>query len=272
MTRIIQVADIHFGTEDPTALEAFQYAAEAIGADAMAVCGDLTQRGKRSEFRAARQWLDSFSMPKVVVAGNHDTPLLNLYERVVSPFERHDRHFEDVSGPAVLDRVKLVGLNTSRGWQTRGNWAEGSVDLEDLEEAISDVAPLDGKYGFLVCHHPFLSPPDAPMRTATRRGRRASRRLAQSGINFLLTGHVHSPSVTVVDHKKQSYVAVSAGTLSTRLRNHPASFNLIDVSGDMCQVTVFTLQGDHFVPAKPHALTPEATASDTHVEIDSEAG
>lgn len=268
MSKIVQIADVHFGTENPRALEAFEAALDAIKADAIAVCGDLTQRGKRSEFRDARDWLDSFDTPKLVVAGNHDTPLLNLYERVVSPFERHDSYFDDLAEPLVLDNAILTGLNTARGWQTRKNWAEGSVDLEQLEEAIARCDEADGKACFLICHHPFLSPPDAPMRTATKRGRRASRRLAQSRFRFLLTGHVHVPSVTVVDHEDEAYIAVSAGTLSTRIRSSPASFNLIDVSGENCVVTVFNLHGDRFVPTKPHVLTPDFVRDETHIGID----
>ncbi|RIJ16373.1 metallophosphoesterase family protein [Henriciella mobilis] len=269
MTRIVQIADIHFGTENPVALEAFEESISELGASALAICGDLTQRGKRSEFRAARDWLDRFDLPKLVVAGNHDTPLLNLYERVVSPFDRHDDYFADLSGPVELDSAILVGMNTARGWQTRSNWAEGSVNLEDLESAIADAhAPeMAGKTSFLICHHPFLSPPDAPLRTATKRGRRASRRLTQSKVGFLLTGHVHAPSVTVVDHKDDAYVAVSSGTLSTRLREHPASFNVIDLAADACRVTVHNLHGDRFVPAKPHTLAPHFGQPESHVRV-----
>ncbi|MEQ9315855.1 MAG: metallophosphoesterase [Henriciella sp.] len=270
MTRIIQVADIHFGTENPVALDAFGAAIDTIEPDAIAVCGDLTQRGKRSEFRAARDWLDSFAMPKLVVAGNHDTPLLNLYERVVAPFERHDSFFADLADPVHLDRASLVGLNTARGWQTRSNWAEGAVNLDDLDEAISDAHESETHRGFLVCHHPFLSPPDAPLRTATKRGRRASRRLARSSIRFLLTGHVHAPSVTVIEHKDRAYIAVSAGTLSTRLRNTPASFNVIDVSGPSCIVTVHNLHGDRFVPEMPHTLAPNLAETETHLIMQGE--
>ena len=160
MTRIVQVADIHFGTENPVALDAFETAVAESDVDAIAVCGDLTQRGKRSEFRAARDWIDRFDLPRLVVAGNHDTPLLNLYERVVSPFERHDDYFGDLAAPLDLEGAVVVGINTSRGWQTRKNWAEGSVNLEDLESAIeaTQSATRDGKTGFLICHHPFLSP------------------------------------------------------------------------------------------------------------------
>lgn len=268
MSKIIQVADIHFGTENPRAIDAFKATVDALEPDAIAVCGDLTQRGKREEFEAARDWLDTFSIPKLVVAGNHDTPLLNIYERVVSPFERHDRFFDEFSEPVHLDNAVLTGINTARGWQTRKNWAEGAVNLDDLDGAISAGEEKAGKTAFLICHHPFLSPPDAPMRTSTRRGRRASRRLAKSGFRYLLTGHVHVPSVTVVDHEDDAYIAVSAGTLSTRLRANPASFNLIDISGEDCAVTIFNLHGDRFVPLKPHILTPDFELKETHLNAD----
>ncbi|MGB3627369.1 MAG: metallophosphoesterase, partial [Henriciella sp.] len=176
----------------------------------------------------------------------------------------------DLEGPLLLEKACLVGLNTARGWQTRSNWAEGSVNLEKLETVISEAKDNSDRRSFLICHHPFLSPPDAPLRTATKRGRRASRRLAQSGIRFLLTGHVHAPSVTVVEHKAQAYVALSAGTLSTRLRSNPASFNLIDVSGRDCRVTVHNLHGDRFVPEKPHTLAPNLSDAETHLIMQGE--
>ena len=135
-------------------------------------------------------------------------------------------------------------------------------------KAISTENATEDRTAFLICHHPFLSPPDAPMRTSTRRGRRASRRLAKSGFRYLLTGHVHVPSVTVVDHEDDAYIAVSAGTLSTRLRANPASFNLIDISGEDCAVTIFNLHGDRFVPLKPHILTPDFELKETHLNAD----
>jgi len=77
MMRIIQLADLHFGSENPAAIAD---AAELIASeapDALMICGDLTQRGARSEFEAAHAWLDQFDVPQLVVPGNHDTPLLN---------------------------------------------------------------------------------------------------------------------------------------------------------------------------------------------------
>ena len=268
MTRIIQIADIHFGTEDPDALTAFEETAAELQADALAVCGDLTQRGKRSEFREAREWLNKFQLPKIVVAGNHDTPLLNLVERVVSPFERHDSYFGDLAGPVAAKDAIMVGLNTSRGWQTRHNWAEGSVNLEDLEDALLEADDSASKTGMLICHHPFLSPPQAPLRTATRRGQRASRRLAQSAVRYLLTGHVHAPSVSIVNHHGRAYVAVSAGTLSTRLRATPPSFNVIEVGEDGDTVTAYTLDNGRFHASSPKRIKDDLQAADPKLVVD----
>jgi len=239
MTRIAQISDVHFGSEDRAAVEEAVRVVNGEGVDAVYVCGDLTQRGKHAEFDAAQDWLSAFDAPLIVVPGNHDTPLLNLADRVARPFarffDRHGAHFR----PLTSGALRSAGLNTARGWQARSNWAEGSVRLDDLQEAIAD-ADHDG-LSALVCHHPFLSPPDAPMRTVTRRGARASEMLEASGASVLLTGHVHAPSATLWRTERGGYLAISAGTLSTRLRAAPPSFNMLTVSegGLAAEVTVF---------------------------------
>ena len=81
MTTLLHMADIHFGVEDPVALNAVHEWTLANRPDGVIVAGDLTQRGKRSEFEAARTWIDSIPGRKLVVAGNHDTPLLNMWSR-----------------------------------------------------------------------------------------------------------------------------------------------------------------------------------------------
>ncbi|MEO0870645.1 MAG: metallophosphoesterase, partial [Pseudomonadota bacterium] len=122
---VFQMSDIHFGAQDEDALKAAERLIDSTSPDALIVCGDLTQRGKRAEFRAARSWLDQFGLPSLVVAGNHDTPLLNLVQRVASPFQRFEDTFDDYLRPLEIGGWRFVGLNTARGWQARRNWAEG---------------------------------------------------------------------------------------------------------------------------------------------------
>lgn len=235
MTLIAQISDVHFGAEDERAIAEAAACIEEAGPDMLVLCGDLTQRGKRSEFEAAATWLDQFDLPKLVVPGNHDTPMFNLAARAAEPFKRFKSLFSDLFDVAEAGEAIAVGLNTARGWQVRRNWAEGTVNLDDLDEAIIRAAESDATLKMIACHHPFHSLPGAPLRTRTRRGRRASDKVAASHVQVLLTGHVHTPSVTLRQRANGCYLAVSSGTLSVRLRAEPPSFNLVRLEdGNVC--------------------------------------
>ena len=251
MTRLIQLADIHFGREDPVAIEAASKLIPELGADGVVVCGDLTQSGKASEFRAAADWLKSLAQPFFTVPGNHDTPLLNLVSRVMAPFARYGRNFSQNIVSDQIGRLRVHGLNTSRGWQVRANWAEGAVNLDDLKELIAKdeemwtESPSDLP-ACLVCHHPFRSPPGAPLQTRTRRGKRASGLLAGSRIKILLCGHVHTPTANVWEEGDDRYLCLTSGTLSTRLREVPPGFSVLDFQDGKLRVSEFSLKGQTF--------------------------
>lgn len=243
---LVQIADVHFGTEHKMAINAAIAAVKAIEPDSIILCGDLTQRGKRVEFISSKEWLDNFDAPKLVVPGNHDTPLMNMWTRMRSPFARYADYFHEVSQPIALPQGMCVGLNTARGWQARRNWAEGSVNLSDLDAQLKIFKAHNVKPYILACHHPFLSPPKAPMITVTRRGILASKRIIDAGVELLLTGHVHTPSATVHRDKNGSYLAVSAGTLSTRLRDYPPSFNVLYIDKGHIEVVIHIFNGTGF--------------------------
>ena len=95
----------------------------------------------------------------------------------------------------------------------------------------------------LACHHPFRSPTDAPLRTRTRRGVPASQMLAGSDIAVLLTGHVHTPHAELIREADGSYIAISAGTLSTRLRDALPAFNSLDVTDAAISVETHDFDG-----------------------------
>lgn len=243
--RIAHLSDIHFGAEDETALEAARTHILASSPDVLIVSGDVTQRGKRSEFEAARDWLDSFGLPTLTVPGNHDTPLLNLGARLSAPFARHERYFGAQDPRLHRGGVAFFGLNTARGAQLKANWAEGAVDLDVLDRLIADAKDLSiGEHCVLVCHHPFLSPPESPLQFSTRRGNRAAVRLAASRIGLLLAGHVHTPNAVLHESPEGRYLSVTAGTLSTRLRNVAPSFNLVQLEEGECEVTACRLTAE----------------------------
>ena len=248
MTVILQVSDIHFGSEDVEALAAAEDLIRTLAPDVIAVCGDITQRGKRTEFEAAHGWLQQFEAARIVTPGNHDTPLLNLWSRINDAFDRYNAYFRRESGPLNINGDVFASLNTARGWQTRRSWAEGVVNLQALDSVLQ--AGDCGPPNILVCHHPFLSPPASPLSVSTRRGAQASRQLALSSVELLLTGHVHAASATVRRYGGKGYLAVSSGTLSTRLRKSRPSVNVLRLSPSHIDVTVWTLVAGGLSPRK----------------------
>ncbi|PKP81554.1 MAG: hypothetical protein CVT79_09110 [Alphaproteobacteria bacterium HGW-Alphaproteobacteria-18] len=242
--KIAHFADLHFGREDRKALEAASDLVQALGVDAIVIAGDLTQRGKREEFEAAQIWLSQFQVPVLCVPGNHDTPLLNLPARAADAFGRYDRYFGGLSGPLDIGDISIRGLNTARGWQARMNWAEGRVDLDDLDSAIG-AADRDG-LRIIACHHPFLSPAKASLQTVTKRGEEASRRVAESPVQIIMTGHVHTPHAEVIRDGSGGYIAITAGTLSTRLRAQPPAFNIVSIHDGIAALNVQSFRDGRF--------------------------
>lgn len=242
--KLIHISDIHIGATSEAILDAAQRSISAQSAGALVVSGDLTQRGSREEFRRARDWIDLLQLPSIIVPGNHDTPLLHAGHRVFKPFERYTDHFGDLTRSLRAGPVHLLPLNTARGWQSRTNWAEGSVALDQLDSLIAEAESED-HIPIMVCHHPFTPFSGAGLRTRTRRGDAASKRLAASRVQLLMTGHVHTPHMQRISPGNGEYIALSAGTLSLRLRVSPPGFNLVEIDSLGMDVTAFSyLNGD----------------------------
>jgi len=82
---IVHLSDLHFGRSDPRLVEPLIKTIRDLNPNLIAVSGDLTQRARSHEFQEARAFLDSFPQPKIVVPGNHDVPLYNIYNRFFGP-------------------------------------------------------------------------------------------------------------------------------------------------------------------------------------------
>ena len=54
MTTLLQISDAHFGTEQPPVVRALLHLARDQAPDLVVMSGDITQRARRSQFKAAR--------------------------------------------------------------------------------------------------------------------------------------------------------------------------------------------------------------------------
>jgi 3',5'-cyclic AMP phosphodiesterase CpdA len=85
MRTLVHLSDLHFGRTDDALLEPLAAIVREIAPDLIAVSGDLTQRARAVEFKAARAFLDRLPKPLITVPGNHDIPLYNVFKRFLRP-------------------------------------------------------------------------------------------------------------------------------------------------------------------------------------------
>lgn len=245
--RLLHLSDVHFGAEDTAALKAVEEFAEHIKPEAIIIAGDVTQSGRRREFKAAREWFDKLGFPTIVAPGNHDTPVFHLPARVVAPFDRYARFMKGID---VVDRVVEIGtgmvrvaaINSARGIQGRVNWADGVIDLDDLKQALellSGGAP--DAWRLLICHHPLQEPGHSRIAVDTLRGGQALRLCEEAHVDVILTGHIHDAFAHPVESVRRPMVQMGAGTLSTRLRATRPSFCVISIEDEQMVQEIVTV-------------------------------
>lgn len=234
MSRVLlHLSDLHFGSIAPGLPEALLEAAARIAPDLIVVSGDLTQRAKTVEFEQARSFLDQLPYPRIVVPGNHDVPLHNLYARFVRRLSKYQRYITEDLEPVYEDgEMAVFGVNTARS----STWKGGRINsrqIESLRTRLSAAGP--GVARIVVTHHPFEIPQGFHPREVVGSAQAALERwTADAGADLLLCGHLHVGDSTTTlprySHLGWHAIVVSAGTAtSTRGRGSPNSFNEIIV-------------------------------------------
>lgn len=244
MTRIFHASDLHFGSQDRAALAWFAQTVKDERPDAVALTGDLTMRGRSSEFEAAAEWLATIApVPITLEPGNHDLPYYNnLWRRIFTPYRRYRRLKSSVERPLDLADVAIVPLRTATRFQLRLNLSRGVVRRRSLRTTLKmmEEAPA-GRMVIIAAHHPLSDPPGFQAEGGTRGGRRALEALAAAGAKAVLSGHVHDP----FDRRWRSAAGairlIGAGTLSERVRATPPSFNELTIDGGALNVEVRTM-------------------------------
>lgn len=239
MRTLVHLSDLHFGRVDETLLEPLRALVARLAPDVVVVSGDLTQRAKSEEFEAARAWLDTLPGPQIIVPGNHDISLYNVFRRFVQPLERYKRYITDDLDPIYVDEeIAVLGVNTARSL----TFKDGRVNHEQVDEIRLQLARVDpGVTRIIVTHHPFDLPQNEDDDDLVDRAPMAMQAFAECGVDLLLSGHMHTSHAgnTAERYRISEYAAlvVQAGTAtSTRGRGEVNSFNLVRVEKDQIEV------------------------------------
>lgn len=232
MRTIAHISDIHFGKEDFAVVDRL---IEKIGEDApdlIVVSGDLTQRAKTEQFIAARSLLDRLPKPQIVVPGNHDVPMYNVYDRFLHPLDKYKKYITNDMMPLFCDEeMAVLGVNTARSLTIKG----GRISDEQVAEIRLKLDRLsDQKLKIIVTHHPFDLPEGFDEDDIVGRAKEVMPAIADSGADVFLAGHLHVSNIT---HSARRYrlenghsaLIIQAGTAaSVRVRGETNSFNLLE--------------------------------------------
>ncbi len=239
MRTLVHLSDLHFGRVDEQLLAPLRERVTALAPDVVVVSGDLTQRAKSEQFEAARDFLDTLPGPQIIVPGNHDISLYNVFRRFVQPLKRYMRHItEDLTPSYVDEEIAVIGVNTARSL----TFKDGRVNGEQMAQIRAQLARMDPKLvKIIVTHHPFDLPQGVDDDNLVDRAPMAMRTFADSGVDLLLSGHMHTSHAgnTAERYRISEYAAlvVQAGTAtSTRGRGETNSFNVVRVETDRVEV------------------------------------
>ena len=232
MRRVVHISDLHFGRTDERVVAALTRQLRDLAPDVLVVSGDLTQRARSRQFQEARHFLDTWDGPKIVVPGNHDVPLENLFDRFFRPFAKYRKYITEDLSPTFVDKeLAIVGINTARSF-TR---ASGRINDRQIEHARKFFCSVDPNVvKIVVTHHPFDIPESLADKYLLRRSAHAIAALATCQADLYLAGHSHVPFAALSERRytvaHHTALIVQAGTSSsTRTRAAPNSFNLIHV-------------------------------------------
>jgi 3',5'-cyclic AMP phosphodiesterase CpdA len=233
-------------------VEAIERHVDQTDPDLVVISGDLTQRAKTEQFQQACRFLERLrdsGHDVLAVPGNHDVPLYDVLRRFLSPLTRYMRYVDETLCPLFeLPGATVLGINTARSF----TFKDGRISHEQMQFIRDTFERTDPQaMRILVTHHPlFALPVGEEVARAVGRSELALDAIGEAAVDMLLAGHNHQASI----HSARDLVTragpalvIQAGTAtSTRVREQPQSYNLIETGSDSAMVTVFAWRGADF--------------------------
>jgi len=256
--RIAHVSDIHVGAHDEVTLDGLAQDLHDAQVAATIVTGDLTMRARTHEFVRAKEVIDQFPGPTMVVIGNHDVPLTNPLHRMTSPYGKYRTEVTQNLDPVLdLGTVRIQGLGSMPRWR----WKSGRISerqSQDIRATFADSPP--GTVRVVAMHHP----PSSDDLESLAGGDGFEQALVDAEVDIVLAGHTHVPAVEVLTvgsgARARSIIEVVAGTATShRTRGVVRSWSLLEITSHTLTVTEHHASEGGWRAAPPQVLAlPDA--------------
>jgi len=227
VTRIAHISDTHFGMEDVPVCAALVNDLLREAPDLIVLTGDITQRARRAEFRAAGAFLCSLApIPILALPGNHDLPLFDLLTRFIKPYRYYKQYIDPVLAPLWQgDEVAVLGVNSTRVLRHKHGFLPANI----VQSVAQRLAELPQPFKVVALHHPLAVITSDDRNNRVRAAEEALDAWISAGADLFLGGHIHLPYCIPASATSRQVVILQAGTaVSTRRRSgQPNSFNLV---------------------------------------------
>jgi 3',5'-cyclic AMP phosphodiesterase CpdA len=227
MSVLLQISDTHFGTEQPQVVEALVTLAAQQGPDVVVLSGDITQRARPAQFRAARAFVDRLGAPVLAIPGNHDIALFDLWARLTRPYARYAAVFGAELEPVHSSQdLLLVGVNTTRAWRHK-NGEVSAAQIDRVAKLLTAASPQQLRV--VVVHQPAAVTQARDRPNLLRGCGIATQVWSAAGADLVMGGHIHLPYTLALHGLARRLWVVQAGTaISSRTRAEaPNSVNLV---------------------------------------------
>lgn len=186
MRTLVHLSDLHFGRVAQALVDPLSELIGRIKPDVVVVSGDLTQRARTEQFKEARLFLDSLPPQQIVVPGNHDVPLYDIFSRFLQPLDKYRRYISNTLEPFYVDQaIAVLGINTARSL----TFKRGRINERQIARARALLCELSADITkVIVTHHPFDLPDGYEDKEIVGSARMAMEMFASCGADLFSPG------------------------------------------------------------------------------------
>lgn len=264
---LLQISDLHFGPPYIAKIgEAVLRIAPLLKPDAVIISGDLTQRARREQFVAAREFMAQLPpVPQLVIPGNHDVPLYRLHERMLDPHALYREIISEELNPVLrLPGAVIAGLDSTAPRMAISNGRISRWQLEACQQAFHDAPEHAAR--IIVAHHHFTPAPDYLHDSTMPKSRRAMLKFADWKVDMIMGGHLHRAYIgNSLDfypglHRDRGIIIAQCGTTTSQRgrgrEREKNSFNLIRFCRKTVTIThyMYFHASNEFEPISQHTF------------------